>query len=342
MPVMSSRSTCRNGSRRGGVRSARPLPAIAAGQPGAVLGVPSVWVIRPSSRRARSGSTRPEATGSSPGRSRGPGLAEHHRQRTPDWPTSCGRSAKDRAELTMIVDLERNDLGRVCRYGSVQVTEPLTVESYAQVHHLVATVEGRLRPECGPVDVVRAVFPGGSITGAPKIRAMEIIDELEPTRRGLYTGAIGYYGSRSLGLQHRDPHAARRGGSGHVSGRRRHRGRLGAGTRVRGDAPQGPRHAGRPGRRRLMIWVAGTDRRRRRADDQRPGPHLRARPWPVRDPADLERSPDPAAETPRPAAAIGGGTRPAARPVPPAGRRGRRRAASGRRPHSAMPCCGSR
>jgi para-aminobenzoate synthetase component 1 len=99
---------------------------------------------------------------------------------------------KDRAELTMIIDLERNDLGRVCRYGTVAVREALRLESFAQVHHLVATVEGRLRPDVGPVDIIRAVFPGGSITGAPKIRAMEIIDELEPTRRGLYTGAIGY------------------------------------------------------------------------------------------------------------------------------------------------------
>jgi len=101
-------------------------------------------------------------------------------------------SPKDRAELTMIVDLERNDLGRICRYGSVVVRDPMTVESFAQVHHLVATVEGKLRPEVGPIDVIRAVFPGGSITGAPKIRAMEIIDELEPSRRSLYTGAIGY------------------------------------------------------------------------------------------------------------------------------------------------------
>jgi para-aminobenzoate synthetase component 1 len=101
-------------------------------------------------------------------------------------------SAKDRAELTMIVDLERNDLGRVCQYGTVRVIDPLAVESFAQVHHLVATVEGRLRPEVGPVDVIRAVFPGGSISGAPKIRAMQIIDELEPCRRSLYTGAIGY------------------------------------------------------------------------------------------------------------------------------------------------------
>ncbi len=101
-------------------------------------------------------------------------------------------SSKDRAELTMIVDLERNDLGRICQYGSVLVRDALSLESFAQVHHLVATVEGRLRPEVGPDDVIRAVFPGGSITGAPKIRAMEIIDELEPNRRSLYTGAIGY------------------------------------------------------------------------------------------------------------------------------------------------------
>jgi para-aminobenzoate synthetase component 1 len=101
-------------------------------------------------------------------------------------------SPKDRAELTMIVDLERNDLGRICRYGTVRVAGPLAVESFAQVHHLVATVEGRLWPGVSPVDVVRALFPGGSITGAPKIRAMQIIDELEPTRRSLYTGAIGY------------------------------------------------------------------------------------------------------------------------------------------------------
>ncbi len=102
-------------------------------------------------------------------------------------------SPKDRAELTMIVDLERNDLGRICEYGSVKVTESMVLETYAQVHHLVATVEGTLRANVGPVDVLRAMFPGGSVTGAPKIRAMEIIDELEPTQRGIYTGAIGYF-----------------------------------------------------------------------------------------------------------------------------------------------------
>ncbi len=103
-------------------------------------------------------------------------------------------SPKDDAELAMIVDLERNDLGRVCEYGTVRVTAPKTLESHPTVHHLVATVEGRLRRGAGPVDVLRATFPGGSITGAPKVRAMEIIDELEPTRRAFYTGAIGHIG----------------------------------------------------------------------------------------------------------------------------------------------------
>ena len=94
----------------------------------------------------------------------------------------------------MIVDLERNDLGRVCAFGTVKVPELCVLESYPTVHHLVATVEGQLSEGKDLVDLLRASFPGGSITGAPKVRAMEIIDELEPTQRSVYTGNIGYIG----------------------------------------------------------------------------------------------------------------------------------------------------
>ncbi len=103
-------------------------------------------------------------------------------------------SKKDRAELLMIVDLERNDLSKVCCQNSVKVPELFTLETYATVHHLVSTVEGTLSPDIDMIDVLKATFPGGSITGCPKIRAMEIIEELEPTKRSVYTGSIGYIG----------------------------------------------------------------------------------------------------------------------------------------------------
>lgn len=101
-------------------------------------------------------------------------------------------SEKERAEHIMLVDLGRNDLGRVCSYGSIRVEELFVTERYSEVMHLVSDVRGRLRPDCDRFDVLRAAFPAGTLSGAPKVRAMEIIDELEPTRRGPYGGAVGY------------------------------------------------------------------------------------------------------------------------------------------------------
>ena len=114
------------------------------------------------------------------------------RPRRPGLDHELRASHKDQAELNMIVDLERNDLGRVCRVGSVKVTEPRAIETHPTVYHGAATIEGVLRDDVTFVDLLRATFPGGSVTGAPKIRAMQIIDELEPVSRGPYCGAVGY------------------------------------------------------------------------------------------------------------------------------------------------------
>jgi anthranilate synthase component 1 len=99
---------------------------------------------------------------------------------------------KERAEHLMLIDLARNDIGRIAETGSVRVTEQMVVERYSHVQHLVSHVEGRLKPGLSNLDVLRATFPAGTLSGAPKVRAMEIIDELEPTKRGIFGGAVGY------------------------------------------------------------------------------------------------------------------------------------------------------
>ncbi len=101
---------------------------------------------------------------------------------------------KEQAEHVMLVDLERNDLGRVCQYGTVDVNELMVIEKYSHVMHIVSNVRGLLAEGYDIYDLIRAVFPGGTITGAPKVRTMEIIEELEPVRRGIYTGSIGWIG----------------------------------------------------------------------------------------------------------------------------------------------------
>jgi anthranilate synthase component 1 len=107
---------------------------------------------------------------------------------------------KERAEHLMLVDLGRNDVGRVAEFGSVRVTDFMRIERYSHVLHIVSQVEGRLREGLSAVDVLRACFPAGTVSGAPKVRAMEIINELEPVRRGVYAGAVGYfaYGGRTM------------------------------------------------------------------------------------------------------------------------------------------------
>ena len=114
------------------------------------------------------------------------------RQETNELTSELLANEKERAEHIMLLDLERNDLGKVCTYGSVRVDEMMTVEDYSHVIHIVSNVSGQLAPGRGAFDLLRAVFPGGTITGVPKVRCMEIIDELEPVARGPYTGSIGY------------------------------------------------------------------------------------------------------------------------------------------------------
>jgi len=129
------------------------------------------------------------------------------RRRRPGEDERLGRELledeKERAEHVMLVDLGRNDIGRVCQFGSVRVEEFMKVERYSHVQHLVSTVVGRLRRGEDAFDALRATFPAGTVTGAPKVRAMEIIEELEPVRRGIYAGSVGsfsYTGDADLAI----------------------------------------------------------------------------------------------------------------------------------------------
>ena len=101
---------------------------------------------------------------------------------------------KERAEHVQLLDLGRNDAGRVARVGTIRLTENMIVERYSHVMHIVSNVEAKLRPKLSALDVLKATFPAGTVSGAPKVRAMEIIDELEPVKRGIYAGAVGYLG----------------------------------------------------------------------------------------------------------------------------------------------------
>jgi len=137
-------------------------------------------------------STTPEGDKVTIGRSPAPG----HAGATPELDKALEKELsadpKERAEHVMLIDLARNDIGRIAKTGSVKVTEAFTVERYSHVMHIVSNVEGLLKDGMSNLDVLRATFPAGTLTGAPKIRAMEIIDELEPVKRGIYGGACGY------------------------------------------------------------------------------------------------------------------------------------------------------
>ena len=148
---------------------------------------------------------------------------------------------KELAEHLMLIDLGRNDVGRISEIGSVRVTEQMTVERYSHVMHIVSNVTGRLRPGLGAIDVLRATHPAGTLSGAPKIRAMEIINELEPVKRGIYSGAVGYLswsGDMDTAIAIRTALIKDNRFTAYP-GRRRHRRRFGAGDGMGGDHEQG-------------------------------------------------------------------------------------------------------
>jgi len=166
------------------LRSMNPAPY------GAFLNLPQVQIICNSPERFISVRNGRIETKPIKGTRRRSSEAKEDKQ----FAAELGSHPKDRAENLMIVDLLRNDLGKVCVPGSVKTPKLFDVESYANVHHLVSTVEGQISTGRDALDVLQACFPGGSVTGAPKLRAMQIIDQLEPHRRGFYCGAIGYIG----------------------------------------------------------------------------------------------------------------------------------------------------
>ena len=181
---------------------------------------------------------------------------------------------KERAEHLMLVDLGRNDVGRVARFGSVQVRQLMAVERYSHVMHLVSEVRGTLRDGLDALAALAACFPAGTVTGAPKVRAMEIIDQLEPVRRGPYAGAVGYvgWGARTLDTAIAIRTCVIRGGRAWVQAGRRDGGRLRPGAEVSG------RPRPRPGRWcARWNWPAGWQRASRRGNRPPPSPLPRPR-----------------------------------------------------------------
>jgi Anthranilate/para-aminobenzoate synthases component I len=133
-----------------------------------------------------------KATPSPPAPSPARARAARHKSRTSRSPQELLADPKERAEHVQLMDLGRNDVGRVAQTGTVKVTDNMMIERYSHVMHIVSNVEGKLKPGMDAIDVLKATFPAGTVSGAPKVRAMEIIDELEPTKRGIYAGAVGY------------------------------------------------------------------------------------------------------------------------------------------------------
>jgi hypothetical protein len=155
---------------------------------------------------------------------------------------------KERAEHLMLLDLGRNDIGRVAKTGTVKVSDPFIIERYSHVMHIVSNVDAELKDDEGALGVLKATFPAGTVSGAPKVRAMEIIDELEPSKRGIYAGSVGVSGlQRRHGPLHRDPHRGDQGRPDPRPGRRRHRRRFRPRFGMAGNAEQG---AGAVARRR--------------------------------------------------------------------------------------------